>query len=76
MQPDAEHQRDDHQRDDADFGRLGGEFPARDEARRERADGDARRQIFHERLDARPVGRQDEGVGEHQAPAMGAISGV
>src|SRR5471030_2557924 len=62
MQADAE-----HQQDDADLGQFAGQGKIGGEARRERADHDARHQIADQRLDAQPVGDQAEDIGQHEA---------
>ena len=55
MQADAE-----HQQDDADLGELAGQGGIGGEARRERADHDARQHVAGQRLDAQPMGQQTE----------------
>ena len=58
MQADAE-----HQQDDADLGQLAGQVLVADEARRERADGDAGQQVADQRRQAQLVRHEaaDEG---------------
>ena len=62
MQADAE-----HQQDDADFGELVGNALIGDEARRERADGDAGEQIADQRRQPQALRDEAEDEGEHEA---------
>ena len=55
-----------HQQDDADFGELIGNALVGDEARRERADGDAGEQIADQRRQPQALGHEAEGEGEHK----------
>ncbi len=62
MQADAE-----HQQDHADFRELGGEVGIGDEARRERADGDAGDEVAHERRQAHARGEESKAEREDEA---------
>ena len=62
MQADAE-----HQQDDADLGELGRECLVGDEARRERADGDAGEQIADQRRNAEPLRDSSKYEGESKS---------
>ena len=55
-----------HQQDDADFGELIGNALIGDEARRERADGDAGEQIADQRRQPQALGHEAEAEGEHK----------
>ena len=55
-----------HQQDDADFGELIGNALIGDEARRERADGNAGEQIADQRRQPQALGHEAEGEGEHK----------
>ena len=66
MQANAE-----HQQDDTDLGELIGDRLIGDEARRERADGDAGDEIADERRQLQPLGHEPESEGEHKAEYQG-----
>lgn len=61
-EPDAE-----HEKDDADLGKLGDQGLIRDEARRVRADQHAREQVAHQRRQTQPVGGGAKHQGQKQA---------